>query len=706
MSCKRTPDPVQWRTTAPVILISIDTLRADHLPAYGDQNVETPEIDRFFKDAVFFEHCYSHCPQTLPSHTSILTGLLPFEHGVRDNLGFFVKPDQVTAASILKKEGFDTGGFISSYVLREETRISRGFDTYDGHMKREKAEVTIAELQRKGQDTIAAARSWLDGRDDSRRFFLFLHLYEPHAPYTPPEPFASRYAGRLYDGEIAYTDGLVGSFLQTLRDKDLYDRSLIIFTGDHGEGLGDHGESEHGVFIYNDTIHVPLAIKFPKNAFAGRRVQTPVQHIDLLPTILDFYGIKSTLPYQGKSLIGILQGGDVKRAIYSESLYPRYHFGWSELYSLTDATYKYIKAPKEELYDLKTDGSEHQNVAATLSSKAGQYRSQIDRIISSSSIEAPAEMTQEELEKLQALGYIGVASTAIGTPNAALPDPKDKIYLIDEFRKGLHLHRTGDDAGAAAVFRKIIDESPDMGDVLEMLGRCLYRLKRVDEATVVLHRVAELRSTNAQSLMLVARIFWKMGMHDEALHSINQALGVNGSLAKAYELKGQILFSKKTAAAATKAFDQAVQLDPTLPLPYYAKGIIEFQAGHSAEALELFRRAENELKKRESQLILPNLHYSIAYLLALKGDLAGAEKEYRDELAGMAGNAGARIGLAQLLLQEGRRKDAVGLFNELKPMNPEAYAVMSNFLRSIGEKEKADQIAAEGRRMAGRRSGG
>jgi len=703
-SCKRAPDLTRYRSTAPVILISIDTLRADRLPAYGYESVKTPAIDTFFEDSVVFDACYAHCPQTLPSHTCILTGQLPFEHGVRDNIGFNVKPDQVTSASLLAAQGFDTGGFVSSYVMRSETRLGIGFTTYDAKMKREKAQVTIAELQRKGEQTIALAREWVDGRDPSRRFFLFLHLYEPHTPYAPPEPYATEYAGRLYDGEIAYTDRLIGDFLNFLRDRDLYDRSIIIFTSDHGEGLGDHGESEHGVFIYNASIHVPLAIKFPENTYAGKRVATPVQHIDLLPTLLDFYGLPARPALQGTSLLRAMQG-DLKRAIYSESLYPLYHFGWSELYALRDGAYEFVKAPKEEMYDLKSDAAERDNLASKLAEKAGQYRRRVDQVIAGQTIEAPAEMTPEELESLQALGYIGVASTT-GPGTGARPDPKDKIHLIDKFRKGLHLHRKGDEAAAAAIFREIVDESPDMSDVLEQLGRSLSRLRRVDEAAAVLKRVAELRSTNPQSLMMVARIFWKMGRGDEALRYVDQSISVDASNAKAHELRGQILYSKKSTAAAVKAFDRALQIDPTLPMPYYAKGLVAMQSQRLDEALQLFRQAVDALSKREAQLTLPSLHSSIAYILARQGKSAEAKQEFQIELSRLPGNIGARIGLAQLLLLEGNRIEALGLFDDLHTNRPDAYMVAAEFLQSIGEPAKARQLADQGRRLATTGSGG
>ncbi|MEW6364402.1 MAG: sulfatase-like hydrolase/transferase [Acidobacteriota bacterium] len=705
-SCGRPPDFSKARASAPVILISIDTLRADHLPAYGYDRVRTPAIDQLAKESTLFEHCYSHCPQTLPSHVTILTGMLPFETGVRDNVGFFVRENQETLADVLKREGFQTGGFVSSYVLRGQTRIGLGFEHYDSEMTREKAEVSMGELQRHGKDTLAAAETWLDQvRSDqpAKRFFMLLHFYEPHSPYTPPEPYRTEYAGRPYDGEVAYVDELVGDFVQYLRDTDLYDQALIILTSDHGEGLGDHGEGEHGVFIYNAMIHVPLLVKYPGGALAGERVETPVQLIDIVPTILDFYALKSPLALEGSSLIGI-GASRPRRVIYSESLYPMYHFGWSELYSLTDAQYKFIKSPREELYDLTKDPGEKENLAAKLATTAGQYRYEIDQTLASRSVEAPAEISEEELEKLQALGYIGVVSTQL-PENAQKPDPKDKIHLIEKFRLGLQLHRKGDEAGAASAFESILAENPNMVDVMEQLGRSLSALGRTEDAANVLRRTAELDSGNPYALVRVARLLWKLNKPDEALHYIETALEKDPTLAKGWELQGQVQFSKGNAAQAALAMDRAIALDPALPMPHYVKGIVAYQKGRLDDALVCFRRAERQMAKGDPRVFLPSLHYHIGRVLEQKGQKSEAMEEYRRELAALPSNVGARITLAMLLLDAGRRQEAVALFDDHRAKTPEAFTAVIRFLRSIGETERAARVASEAAQALGGRRG-
>src|SRR4051812_9818071 len=284
--------------SGPIILISIDTLRADHLPAYGYTKLKTPAIDALAADGAVFERAYSHAPQTLPAHAAILSGQLPFETGVRDNVGFRVKNGERLLPQMLRERGFTTGGIVSAFVLRKETGIGRGFDFFDGEMPPGSPELSIGQVQRDGGESERIAEHWLDSIGTTRAF-LFLHLYEPHKPYTPPARFAE-YAP--YDGEIAYADEIVGRLVKYLKSHQLYDRSTIVLLSDHGEGLGDHGEQEHGLFVYDEAIHVPLIIKQDSNAGAGRRVAAVVQHIDLVPTILEL--VKAPVPgtLHGRSL--------------------------------------------------------------------------------------------------------------------------------------------------------------------------------------------------------------------------------------------------------------------------------------------------------------------------------------------------------------------------------------------------------------------
>ena len=320
----------------PVVLISIDTLRADHLPAYGYKGVETPALDGLRRDGVLFERAYSTTPLTFPSHTTLLTGVLPAVHGVRDNVGYKLDAAKVQRGempflpAILKRAGYATGGAVSAYVLQGKTGLSTGFDFYEDGIEF-RTGTGLGGLQRPGSETLRLSRDWLRSVKD-KPFFFFFHIYEPHSPYTPPEPYASRYPLK-YDGEIATADHIVGDLIDELKALGVYDRAIVVLLSDHGEGLGDHGEEEHGVLLYEEAIHVPLILKLPRAQKAGGTTARPVQLLDVAPTVLGLLRLGVPKPMSGLSL---LAERAAPRRIYSETFYPRLHFGWSELFSLID----------------------------------------------------------------------------------------------------------------------------------------------------------------------------------------------------------------------------------------------------------------------------------------------------------------------------------------------------------------------------------
>jgi len=300
----------------PVILVSIDTLRSDHVPAYGYRGVDTPALDALRADSILYERAYSHVPLTLPSHTTIFTGMLPAANGVRDNLGFRLAPSVPTLAELLKKNGYSTGAAVSAFVLRRETGIARGFDDYDDQIDPVNSGANVGRVQRPGGETSAIAKKWIAAHDQ-QPFFYFLHLYEPHTPYEP-----------TYDADIAKADSIVGDFLRFLKEKGIYDNALIILLSDHGEGLNDHGEAEHGIFVYREALQVPLMVKLPHAARRGASIATPVQLSDVFPTICAITGTRAPSTTATSLVADIPQ-----RAIYSETLFPKFHYGWSDLHS-------------------------------------------------------------------------------------------------------------------------------------------------------------------------------------------------------------------------------------------------------------------------------------------------------------------------------------------------------------------------------------
>src|SRR5580704_4746449 len=364
------PAPAQTPAKPPlnVVLITIDTLRADHLGCYGYKQIKTPNIDGLAADGVRFDRAFAVVPVTLPSHSSMLTGTYPMLSGMHDFSGNKLSPVQPTLASVLKQAGYQTGAVVGAAVLDSRFGLNQGFDFYYDHFEFSRLdEANLDLMERPGNVVADVALDWL-AKNSSKKFFLWMHLYDPHFPYHPPEPYSHEYATQPYDGEIAFADEQVGRLLRYLKEKGLYQNTIIVLCGDHGESLGEHGEKTHGFFIYNATMHVPLIIRLPENGV--RTVADPVSLVDLMPTVLGAVGLEIPPQVQGRSLLGALgigKNNDVAardRVLYGETYLPRIHFNWSELRGSENTKYHFIDAPRPELYDLKQDPGELKNLFA------------------------------------------------------------------------------------------------------------------------------------------------------------------------------------------------------------------------------------------------------------------------------------------------------------------------------------------------------
>lgn len=688
----------------PIILISIDTLRADHLPVYGYNRVATPHIDALARDGAIFERAYSHSPQTLPAHTSILTGELPFEHGVRDNLGFTVKPGQRTLPGLLAGRGYATAGFVSSFVLRQDTGIGQGFALYDSDMPPASPGAAIGQVQRDGSDTLGRAERWLDSQAD-RRFFLFLHLYEPHTPYRPPARFAHY---DPYDGEIAYADEIIGRVVDSLKRRKLYDAATIVLLSDHGEGLGDHGEREHGVFIYDETIRVPLIVK-PAGGDGGRRASAPVQHVDIAPTLLDFAGVARPPEWRGRSLRPLLETGGAleEQGIYSESMYPRYHFGWSELTALTDARYRFIKAPRQELYDIVSDPRETRNIAADRDQTAAAMRVALDRLAAGRAIGAPAAVSDEARERLQALGYVGMQSAVDSSVSGeALADPKDKVHILEAYRQAIDFANERRFAEAVPVLRGILETEPGMADVWQQLGTILSRLGRQEQAVQAFKRFVTLKPGDPGGLVLVAGTLMRMGRLDEAWSHAQLAVKIapahdRRARAAAYETLARVALLRNDLDSARAAASEAHAADPTLPMPQYVQGRILHASSRYAEALPHFQDALRQLEART--VTLGDIHYYTGDTLARLERHAEAEAQFRTEVAVFPQNSRAWAALAMLYKATGRDRDAEQAIADMlaRVQTPAAYELAAEVWTMFGEPQRAAEVRAHARQRAG-----
>jgi choline-sulfatase len=572
------PPTVAEPTGAPVVLISIDTLRSDRLPAYGYDGVETPAIDGLRRDGILFERAYSSSPLTLPSHVSILTGLLPTGHGARDNIGYPVRPDlHPMLQQWLSDAGYATGAGVSAWVLRADTGIAAGFDHYDDRLP-PSSRFGVQAVQRPGTETLAAVLPWLREVAD-QPFFLFLHLFEPHSPYAAPEPFGSRYQDP-YDGEIAAADAIVGQLVHELRDLSVYDDALIILLSDHGEGLGDHGEREHGVFLYRSTVQVPLILKTPGGERAGDAVSRPVGLVDVARTVLSEAGLPIPETVGGRSLLEFDAPDAPARPLYAETLYPRLHFGWSDLAAVVQGDHQYIGAPRPELYDLVKDPDQVDNridrdteLAVSLADALGRW----DR-----GFELPGSVDAEERERLEALGY--VASTAVAAAGP-LPDPKDRIHVLEDLRIAQSLLERGDAAAAANQFGEVLRREPGIEDAWVLFIRAL---RSAGDRRRALGAMAEARRSlpdsdavglEAASLLMAEERF------DEAEPLANAAIDYDPATARV--LLAQIHLSRGDIEAAERAARQATEDGPDRSEPWLLLAEILARANRIPDAVEV-----------------------------------------------------------------------------------------------------------------------
>ncbi|HYK41257.1 MAG TPA: sulfatase-like hydrolase/transferase, partial [Thermoanaerobaculia bacterium] len=562
----------------PVVLISVDTLRADHLPAYGYRGVATPNLDALRRDSVMFENAYSHVPLTLASHATIFTGRLPADNGIRDNYGYSLSPNVPTLAAFLKRRGYATGGAVSAAVLSKGSGLDQGFDFYDDDVHQEGRE------EREGSRTEKALESWTEARR-SGTFFAFLHLFEPHTPYEPPEPYRTRYKGSPYDGEIARADEIVGSWITRLKAWGVYEKAFVVFLSDHGEGLGDHGEREHGVLLYREALHVPLLLKFPGNRGAGGSVAAPVGLVDLFPTIARAAGVEPPAGLNGTALTSDAGGAaPLDRSIFSETLYPRLRLGWSDLASLIDSRHHYIEAPRPELYDVVSDPGEKKDLAPALPPAFRSMRVALSRI--PRPYTAPsAKEDPEKARQLASLGYLTATSPDAG--NAKLPDPKDQIRLLDARHDFAALLASKDDARLIEAAREFTARVPGALDVWRMLADALER--RGDHAGAVdalekgLKAAAATGNPAIRDLALerLATLLVRAGRRDEALRV---ARTVTLKDPEALNAVGVAQAESGDAAAARASFERAVAADPADSLARLNLGTLLLRAGDPSGA--------------------------------------------------------------------------------------------------------------------------
>jgi len=588
-----------------VVVVTIDTLRADRLGCYGARDVATPNMDRLAREGAMAMETTVPAPITRPSHVSIFTGLDPAQHGIRDNISRALAPDVPTLAEAFKAAGFDTAGFVSSIVLSAQSGLGRGFDEFSdrfdlGSDAGDEARF-LDILEKRGDVATGEAIAWLE-RHAQARTFVWVHLYDPHAPYDPPEPYRSRYANDPYDGEVAWSDELVGRLDAALTRLGIRDRTLVALTSDHGEALGEHGELVHGFFLYQATLRVPLLLRGP-GIRPGTKIPVVARSVDLFPTLLELSGVampRSAHALSGRSLAPAVRGAAPldEAPAFSESLTPRIHYGWSDLRSVREGRWKVIRAPRPELYDLARDPGERRDLARDEPARARALAAALDRHLASEDSPASAraahagDVPAELVEKLGALGY---ASGSAPDRGATGVDPKDKIddykVLNALLHEGLTRLRDRDFGGAADRFRALTARGIDSFESHYYYGQALVGLRKWRDAAGEFERAIPRLPGFAASYIMLAECEVAAGNRSAAMDALRRGVTAVPNEPRLHRRMGDLYRGTGELERALAAFREAIARDPGEASQWNSVGMILGARGELTEAERAFREA-------------------------------------------------------------------------------------------------------------------
>ncbi|MDP6380703.1 MAG: sulfatase-like hydrolase/transferase, partial [Phycisphaerae bacterium] len=666
-----------------VILISIDTCRADYLSCYGYERETTPNIDALAREGVLFKNVVSPVPFTLPSHTTMLTGTTPLYHQVHDNFRSKLAPSYVTLAEVLKEAGFATGAVVSTLVLDSQAGLDQGFTYYNDEYKEERED--RLPNGRRAPEATRLASEWLEEHQGDDKAFLFLHYYDPHTPYIPPEPFASAFPGSPYAGEIAYTDNAIGEVIKKLKDLGLYDSSLIIITADHGEMLREHGESTHGYFIYESAIKVPLIIKVPGGP-RGRTVDDDlVGIIDIFPTICGFLGISSPDDVQGRDLSAYItgRGGSGKqRYYYAESL-SAMEYGGNSLLGVVTKRWKYIQTTKPELYDLDEDPRETFNLVQEQPNRAHLLQEHLKIILDEQSYKGEAESAltpdAERMERLESLGYIAGAGGQIDAHfDQTKPDPKDLLHFHRQAQRVNALVSLKKYKEAATICRQMILEFPENSYLRLLMGNIAFKLSNMNEAIVHFSKFISSRAEGSASDVLLGafhirtQAYFSLEQFEKAAAHLNdvlraETLPTKRNLLIVHSDLGYALFKLGRLPQAVEHFDKALLLEPgdEMALRIHTNLAKAFVGQKKPDqAIEHWRRM---LKLKPDQ---PEVLNSLGFVLAQGGGLDEAIEHWNKSLQLEPNQPQVHDWLGSALAQQGMVSEAIPHFTKAVEMNP------------------------------------
>ena len=607
-----------------VLLITIDTLRADRLSCYSDQHVFTPNIDSLAENGVLFSRAFSNTSTTLPSHTNILLGASPLYHGVHDNLNFVVREDFLTLAEHLKANGYETAAYVGAYPLDARFGLDQGFDIYNADFPHDYRS-DLSALERRAEEVVD--KSFEGIKSAKFPWFVWIHCFDPHLPYDPPEPFKSRFAANPYDGEVAYVDLVMGKLLKFLKDEQLFDETVIIFSGDHGESLGQHGEPSHGFFAYNSSIWIPFIMKVP--GIKPNKIEQNVSHLDIFPTICDVIGVQKPPFLQGKSLLTVMEGKKLSdRTIYFESMNPFYSHGWAPLMGFIQNNEKFIESPIPELYDLGKDFDELVNLAEQ--KKIDTYRKQLEKIIldysSAGSVRAKERPDAETVKKLQSLGYISSSSGSEKENYGPEDDIKTLLPIHTQNYKAKGLHKAGRTEEAKEIFQNLLKNNQKIGMTYAYFSVVLLDEGKKEESLKVLReglsKFPDLYELYKQYIKTLssARKF------DEVIANFNEKMYREISVDP--EIWNHVGFAYATQEDwenATAAFNRAVSLDPRYAEALFNLGEVYLSLALKNSNQNLVEKSAQSFKKSiEMDSEYANPYFSLGKIYRQTDNLDGA----------------------------------------------------------------------------------
>ena len=682
-----------------LLLVSLDTVRADHLGSYHHAAAQTPHIDALAAAGLRFEQASTVVPLTLPAHSSLMTGTFPAWHGVRDNGGFYLDDDQITLAEILRDRGFRTGGFVGAFVLDRRWGISQGFDRYFDDFDLDKYENASAMdmIQRPGSEVVDRTLEWLQS-EPTRRFFAWVHLYDAHTPYEAPEPFRSRFpqtrAG-AYDAEIASADAQVGRLVDALRADGRLDDTLVVVVADHGEMLGEHGELTHGFFIYEGATHIPLIIAGP--GVPAAVVADQVRIVDVMPTALTLLGVPVPKQAQGANLMPLARGQHLGLVAHSESWYPRYHYGWSELRAIQDGRFKLIRAPRPELYDLSTDPREERDRSADSGSRLDVFGRALDEFESKTARagapEGPRTIDSEAEERLAALGYVAGSVSLKKLDGPARGDPKDKIELYNLMKEAASLSGEGRVDDAIAAVRQALARDPDIVEGYMLLGNFYKKAARPADAIAAYRDALARDSEHQNALFSLALAYKDEGRLDEARVGFERARELDPRNGKVLWQLADLWMRKGDYDRAEAIIADALErkVDEHRLLLKLAEIRIEAKRFDDAE------RALKTALEKKPELALAHFDLGLAY--EGQGQIDKAIEAYDKELATNPKAYRAAFNAAKLLQKIGRNRETVAHFRKAVEIDPSfgtGQLYLAKALFDAGDLAGAEQWARSG----------